>query len=265
MLPEEQKTPGEPSPSVGDYAPLRVESAWGAAAAFCLWQAFGSVVANAFIFFWSHDFRFGPERDPLAILNRLWGLVWIIIFLSVENNFIGEMRRFFSARGLGAFAALSSPLEWFKLAFTLPSAAAWLICFTAYPFPASAAGPHRLLSLTFLVGAFLLALANNRANKKYAGKMAARRDDSIAELVVTWIFVGGVCGTFIAVGYVIPLSLRPASEWASGGGEAFYIFSLLGIGFLLLYATPILLRGTLLTRDLPHCGPLGAVADCPPP
>ncbi|HEV7225049.1 MAG TPA: hypothetical protein VGN42_20255 [Pirellulales bacterium] len=235
-------------------APLRVESAWGAAAAFCLWQAFGAILANAFIFFWTYEGEVvGGTRIPPGIGLRLAGVTWIVIFLSAESWLLGEVRRYFSARGIQAFGALSSPLEVFKLALTPLSAAAWLVCFTAYPFPGPAAGPHRLLSLTFLSGAFLLSLANDRMNKKFVGKLTAPRVDSIAELVVRWVVLVGFCGITIAAAYVKP------------GGEGFYIFTLLGLGSVLLFATPILLRGTLLTRDLPRCAPLQAVADRRPP
>ncbi|HUY89443.1 MAG TPA: hypothetical protein VMV10_11975 [Pirellulales bacterium] len=254
MPPDERKTLAASPGASEDQAPLRVESAWGAAAAFCLWQAFGIVVANAFIFFWTYEGEvMGGRRIPPGIGLRLAGLAWIVIFLSAESCLLGEVRRFFSARGIRAFGALSSPLELFKLALTLISAAAWLFCFTAYPFPAPAAGPHRLLSLTFLAGAFLLALANDRLNKKFSGKLTAPREDSVAELVVRWVFLGGFCGVMFAAAFLIP------------DGAGFYIFSLLGLGSLLLFATPILLRGTLLTRDLPRCAPLQAVADRPPP
>ena len=254
MSPEEQKTPPGPPETFDDQAPLSVESAWGAAAAFCFWQAFGAVVASAFIFFWTYEGEvMGGRRIPPGIGLRLAGLAWIVIFLSAESCLLGEVRRFFSARGIRAFGALSSPLEWFKLALALLGAAAWLVCFTAYPFPVPAAGPHRLLSLTFLAGAYLLSLANDRMNKKFAGKLTAPREDSVAELVVRGVFAGGFCAITFAAAYFIP------------GGAGFYIFTLLGLGCLLLFVTPILLRGTLLTRDLPRCAPLGAVADRPPP
>ncbi|HVW39025.1 MAG TPA: hypothetical protein VHB99_17040, partial [Pirellulales bacterium] len=244
----------EPPETLDDQAPLGVESAWGAAAAFCLWQAFGSVVANAFIFFWTYEGEvMGDRRNPPGIGLRLAGLTWIIIFLSAESCLLAEVRRFFSARGIRAFGVLSSPLELFKLALAVLGAAAWLVCFGADPFPAPAAGPHRLLSLTFLAGAYLLSLANDRMNKKFAGKLTTPREDSLAELAVRSVFAGGFCAITIAATYVIP------------GGAGFYIFTLLGLGSLLLFATPILLRGTLLTRDLPRCAPLGAVADRPPP
>jgi hypothetical protein len=211
-------------------------------------------VANAFIFFWTYGAEvMGGRRHPFGVGLRLYGLAWIVIFLSAESCLLGEVRRFFSARGLRAFGALSSPLELFKLALTLLGAAAWLVCFTADPFPAPAAGPHRLLSLAFLAGAFLLSSANDRMNKKFVGKLTAPRVDSIAELVVRWVVLVGFCGITIAAAYVKP------------GGEGFYIFTLLGLGSVLLFATPILLRGTLLTRDLPRCAPLQAVADRRPP
>lgn len=104
-----------------------------------------------------------------------------------------------------------------------------------------------------LAKAFLLSLANDRMNKKFVGKLTAPRVDSVAELVMRWVVLVGFCGIMIAAAYARP------------GGEGFYIFTLLGLGGLLLFATPILLRGTLLTRDLPRCGPLRAVADRPPP
>lgn len=244
MPPDHQQTPAAPQERLDEQVPVRVESAWGAAAAFCLWQTFGIVLSNAFVFIWTQEISKDPFGFNIGLL--LSGLMWIVIFLGAENHIVGEMRRFYSPRGLRAFGDLSSPLELFKLAFTLLGAIAWLVCFTAYPFPAPAAGPHRLLSLTFLAGAFLLALANDRMNRKFSGKMTVPRQDSVAGLVVQLVLVGGVCGVFIAAGFL----LIP-------GGEGFYIFSLLGLGGFLLFATPILLRGRLLTRH-PRCAPLQA-------
>ncbi|HWB12291.1 MAG TPA: hypothetical protein VG826_23895 [Pirellulales bacterium] len=241
-------TPAAPPRTLDDQVSVRVESAWGAAALFCFWQTFGIVLSNAFVFIWTQESTpFGFDTGVLVS-----GLVWIVIFLSAESYLVGEMRRFFSARGLRAFGDLSSPLELFKLALTLLSAATWLLCFTAYPFPAPTAGPHRLPSLAFLVGAFLLALANDRMNKKSGVKPTVGRVGNIAELVVQLVLVGGVCGVLIAAGYLfIP------------GGVGFYLFSLLGLGGLLLFASPILLRGTLLTRHLHRCPPHQAADDQP--
>ena len=138
MPPDERRMPAAPSPTLWEQVPVRVESAWSAAAAFCLWQTFGIVASNAFVFLWTQE-QSTPFGFDIGILVS--GLAWTVIFLSAESNLV----------------------------------------------------------------------------------------------------VGGISGGIFVGGYTI------------GGPGGFYIFSLLGLGTLLLFATPILLRGTLLTRHLPRC------------
>lgn len=221
-------SPANPTPADDGEAPLRVESAWGAVTVFCLWQIFGTIIANAFVITLTGI----PDDVPdHGIGLVVWCLFWIVLFIAAEESLISATRRFLLDHGLCAFAFRRSPLEWIKLLLALLSVAAWLVCFLADPF--STPGPHRLLSLAFLVFSFLVAALAKIPLGPYR-QVTVPRMDRVPELLLHFALVGTVSGGLIAGGLVL------------GGPLGFYVLSLLGFGVLLLFVSPILLRGTIL-------------------
>jgi hypothetical protein len=140
---------------------------------------------------------------------------------------VREIRRFFSGRGVRAFWTQTTPQELLKLVAALLGVAMWLICFFRYPFPTPE--PCRLVSLIFLAGSFLLAIAA----KRFGGSIAVPLVDSVPKLLFLIVLAMGTGGVLIVGGLVV------------GGPLGFYTFSLLGLGTLLWIFGPILLRARL--------------------
>lgn len=215
-------------PGNDPMVPLRIESAWGAVSVFCLLQAFGTILSNAFVFFVSYAMQRPWRGIPDGIGLLLWGAAWIILFLTAEAIFVQDMRRFFREDGARAFWTRTSRLELLKPVLALVGAAAWYVCFRAYPFPTPE--PHRHISLVFLATSLAVAaIAIKRRDT-----IGVLRMDTVPEFVLVTLLMTGVCGVLIVGGLFV------------GGPLGFYTGSLLGMGGLLWFIGPILVRRQLL-------------------
>ena len=93
-----------------DYKQIKAESFWGAIASLILFQIFGFLVFQAFVYYLDNPFML------------IYGSIWILAFLFFQSKMIAKIRVFLSKQSVKtATLSLRQIDDWIKFTLTINS------------------------------------------------------------------------------------------------------------------------------------------------
>lgn len=203
---------------------IRVESFWGAVAAFFLYQIFGYIIFQAFLTYFSSSY--------LIIPLILYGMIFMIIFMFANALTMKKIREFFINQGSQtAIQSLHQKDDFIKFCLAIVFFVV-LVLFALGYYPIPKKEHNLILLIAFFIFSWMVSIIYSRLTKK---------DSSIK---VTNDKKGMLAGIFVGLWFLVISYIVSA---VSGSYTLFYIFGMVGFGVIVLVSSALLLEDQIKT------------------